>query len=540
MAAPEPIITNDRLILAKIETTNGVDAAPTEALNAILVDTLEVTKMQTKTVDRKPVQPFMGAGAKIVTSFDSMIKCKIALAIGANADGVPTVGTTPHYDVLLRICGMQRTTTAVEVSGTAQGGTVKTITLAAGASATDDIYSGLRILTTVTSGAAQAPGVTDLNVIKFKAGDSTTDDFYIGDSVTVQHFAGTIDSASDRISTTKVIYLPSATVAGNNLKGTDIKLTTGSNAPEIRRIISYNATTQRAVLSSPLTVTPTNATTFKITETVEITAYNGTTKIATLQRNLKFATIATTPYSILEARTITDYNGTSKIAAVTPPFSKAPTSSVTYIIGANVTYSLISKAIPTATFYYYEDDYLYAFTGARADLSISGDSGNLLFADITCTGILDRYEVATMPTSTAGYFAAPLPINSENTNALSLHSYDDLELKKLAIGLNNAVAHTDNPGANRVRISARDVKGSVTIAAVRPGDFDFLDTIRNGYSKEFLFSHGPIGNNVTLYCPNTQLNNPKDSDANGTLENTMDMNMPAIKPGNNEIKIILQ
>ena len=531
-----PITTYGRLLLAKTEAATGVDATPDKAVNAILVDTLEITKMAVKTIDRKPVQSFMGAGAKIVTSFDSMIKCKIPLTMGADANGVPVVGTVPHYDPLMLACGMQRTQTSV-VSGTAQGGTLKTITLAA-ANDNDDFYAGLGILTE-ESGAAKATGVSSLNVIKFSASSSAMDDFYTSSTVTVQHFNGTLDADSASKSNKLSITLPVSVVGANNMAGLKIAVTTGA-ITEKRRISSYSASTRKAVLDKPLATLPVVGSTFKLTEAVKITSYAGATKVATLQRNLKFVTVASTPYSLLVARSIVNYDGNSKIATVAPPFIIAPTSTTSYSISANLSYSLISKNSPSVTFYYYEEDTLYAFTGARGDLSISGDSNNLLFADFTFTGILDRYEGTTLPGSSAGNFADPLPINYANTNAISLHGVDSIVLKKMTVGLNNTVTHSNNPGVNAVRLSGRDVKGSITLEALRPSNFDLLETVINGDTKEFMFSHGPIGNNVTIFCGNVQLNNPKDAESDGIIETSIDLNMPAKAPGNNELKIILQ
>lgn len=607
---PQPIVSNNRLLLVKTESAKGVDSVPTESVNAVLCDTLEVTKMNTKTVDRKPVQPFLGAGSKIVASFDSMVKVKLALAIGANDEGVPTPTATPHYDAFLACCGFQRTTTATAVNGTAQGGTLNSIQLASGASATHDFYSGQMLAATVASGTAQAPGSSAKNIIKIKATDkehgdtlqsgSTTtvlnfattasaeDGYYVGMSVKidsdiktisdyngttkqatvssafgsapgtvtynvlrvddyyqnylilVKHFAGTVVDAGQSLSDTRYIYLPSSVVGSNNVKGLDIKVTTGSNAPETRRVVNYDVASRRCVLDRKLTVEPTSASTFVLSETVKVTTSNGDTRVLTLQRNLKFVTSATTDYEILAYHMALNYNGTTKVASVTPPFKRRPNEETTYQFGPNIEYSLLSANIPTVTLYYYEDTTLYAFTGSLGDLTLSGDAQNLGFLEVSLTGILDRYESATLPTPTTLNFAEPLPINAANTLALSLHSFADIVMKKFSLSLGNKITHVDAPGANEIRLTDREVKGSVTIEAVQPEDFDFLDAIKQGDMKEFLFSHGPLGNNFTVFCGDTQLSNPKDSISDNIIEVAMDLNMPAKVPGNNEVKFILQ
>ena len=605
-----PIVYRNRLLIGQIESNEGVDAVPTEPLNAILADTLEVTVLQTKTVDRKPVQPFLGGGAKIVVSHDAMIKIKIAMAMGADDNGVPKVTQTPFYDVLMRICGFQRATTAVAVAGTARGGTLNSIQLASGASATDGTYEGLLMSATIATGIAQAPGSTEKNLIKLAAstkehggtlqsGSTTTvlnfstsasdeDGFYVGMTVVVgseaqviseyngttkqatlvsalgsapllvaytvrrindyfknnrievQHFAGTVVNSGQKLSTVNYVYLPVSVVGANAVGGLNIKITTGSNDPETRQITSYDAASQRAKLHKPLVAAPTGSSTFSVSESAIINSYDGATQIALLNRNLRFATSATTAYSISDFHSIIGYNGTTKVALVTPPFKRAPNDAVDYALNRNITYSLLSANIPSATFYYYVGETLYAFTGARGDATFSGDGGNLLFADFTLTGILDRYENAVLPASTANYFAEPLPINFANTLAVGLHGYTDCVLKKFSIGLNNKISHIDVPGVNQVRLTDREVKGSITIEAVAPDTHDYLATILSGATAEFIFSHGPVGNNITLFSPIVSISSSSDSDSDGVMDAAMDITMPSKKPGNREIKIILQ
>jgi len=579
-------------ILIKEETTAGVDSVPTST-NGIYLESLSVKPMNVKTVDRNTIRPFMGSAKKVAASMDGTFDAEIALSIGGNASGVPKPGATPAWDTLLRGCGIAKTTSATAIIGTAQGGTLNTIKLASGASATDDTYAGLAIATEIASGTAQAPGSTAKNLFKLAStdkehggtlqADSTTtelnfattaedeDDYYVGMTVvigaessvisayngttkvatavtpfgtapgtvtysvqrdddyyknmlaTITHFAGTIVSAGVYTSTTNVIYLPKSVVGVNNVQGCNLKITTGAAPAETRRIVNYDVNTRRARLQTAVDTTPTNASTFVVSEQRDIIASDGSTKIATLKSSLKFVTTSSTAYTISDRRLVIEYNGTTKIATVTKPFAKRPTATTTYTFGPYCKYSPVSSSHISNSGYFYPDGVLHSFLYARGTGTLDFSAADIPKAKFTYTGLLDKYEDAEPPAFDVSAWVEPLPVNYANTRDLYIAGFTDAVMDKFSLDIGNEVVHLDCPGADIVRIKNRMSKGSISIWEPLPSEFNFYQEIQECNVRRFAFSHGPIGNQIVVFSKNVQLSNPAPSEKDGIIMLGMDL-----------------
>lgn len=99
------LLTRKRVILAKIETTYGVDPTPVGTTNAILVRNLNVTPQSTQLVGRDLIRPYLGNFEQLEAS------THVELDFEVEAAGSGTAGTAPGYGVLLRACGMSETVT---------------------------------------------------------------------------------------------------------------------------------------------------------------------------------------------------------------------------------------------------------------------------------------------------------------------------------------------------------------------------------------------------------------------------------------------
>jgi hypothetical protein len=150
-----PLLNRRRTLLAKIESSYGSDPTPTGAANAILVSNLNVTPMATELVDRDLIRPFLGNSEQLHAAVYSMaeFQCEVA--------GSGTAGTAPAWGPLMRACGFSETALGTAHTGTAQAGGASTITLAAGASAADDAYTGMTIRTTGGTGSGQSRVISD-------------------------------------------------------------------------------------------------------------------------------------------------------------------------------------------------------------------------------------------------------------------------------------------------------------------------------------------------------------------------------------------
>lgn len=97
---------NSKILLAKIEASYGVDAAPTGAANGILCLDLDLKPMEGNTVSRKLERPFLGAQGSIATELHGVLTFKVELV------GSGTPGVAPAWGVLMRGCAAAQTITA--------------------------------------------------------------------------------------------------------------------------------------------------------------------------------------------------------------------------------------------------------------------------------------------------------------------------------------------------------------------------------------------------------------------------------------------
>ena len=95
-----------QMILAKVETTYNVDPVPTAAANWIPVENIQVNPVEMDTDDQMTVSNTFGQDEKIVAAVWSTISFDVPLVGGYTAGGTPT------FDVVLRACGMAKTTSA--------------------------------------------------------------------------------------------------------------------------------------------------------------------------------------------------------------------------------------------------------------------------------------------------------------------------------------------------------------------------------------------------------------------------------------------
>lgn len=149
-----PLLTRKRLILAETEGTYGVDPSP-DGADAILVRDLNITPQQSDVVNRDLVRPYLGASEQLLAN--TRVECTFSVELA----GSGTAGTAPRFGKVLKACALAETTVSPAVTGTAAAGGSNSITLAAGASATDDFYNGQVIRITSGTGSGSVFLITD-------------------------------------------------------------------------------------------------------------------------------------------------------------------------------------------------------------------------------------------------------------------------------------------------------------------------------------------------------------------------------------------
>lgn len=98
--------TKRRLLLAKLETTYGVDPTPTAAANSILVSGLDVKPINMKLEDRQLVRSYYGGYEKIFAGTFVTVNFDVEVA------GAGSAGSVPGYGPLLEACAMSQTINA--------------------------------------------------------------------------------------------------------------------------------------------------------------------------------------------------------------------------------------------------------------------------------------------------------------------------------------------------------------------------------------------------------------------------------------------
>lgn len=92
------------VILAKVETTSGIDAVPTGALNALQVTDFSVTSLDANNIDTNVLLPYFGGSPALVGP--ASVKCSFSVLLA----GAGAAATAPAWGALLLGCGMAETT----------------------------------------------------------------------------------------------------------------------------------------------------------------------------------------------------------------------------------------------------------------------------------------------------------------------------------------------------------------------------------------------------------------------------------------------
>lgn len=98
--------TRNTLVLAKLETTQGTDAAPSGAADALLAIDPAVPRYSFNNIDRNIQRGFLGASEQLVGV------ATVQLEFGFELVGSGTAGTPPAWGRLLQACGMAQVVAA--------------------------------------------------------------------------------------------------------------------------------------------------------------------------------------------------------------------------------------------------------------------------------------------------------------------------------------------------------------------------------------------------------------------------------------------
>lgn len=151
------LFSKSAVLLAKIETTEGVDAGPTGAANAVLCSDLTIEPLSGNSVDLSYVRNYFGKSPSL------RVEDYVTISMTVDLAGTTSAGAAAPWGQLLRACAFSETLLAAAVTGSAQAGTTSSITLASGASSVDNIYAGATISITSGTGNGQSRTILAYN-----------------------------------------------------------------------------------------------------------------------------------------------------------------------------------------------------------------------------------------------------------------------------------------------------------------------------------------------------------------------------------------
>jgi hypothetical protein len=99
------LLTRKRLILLESEATYGTDPTPTGA-DAVLVRDLSITPLQSDSVSRELIRPYLGASQQLLAN--TRVECTFSVELA----GSGAAGTAPRYGKALLACGLSETIVA--------------------------------------------------------------------------------------------------------------------------------------------------------------------------------------------------------------------------------------------------------------------------------------------------------------------------------------------------------------------------------------------------------------------------------------------
>jgi hypothetical protein len=145
-----------KVVWAAVEATYKTDPGLTAAVSGIEARNVSIS-VKSKRVEQNIDQPYLGDLRELVVGTEVQIKFEIAVA------GSGAAGTAPAYGKLNRACKRSETILAVAVAGNATAGGAGSLTLAAGASVTDDVYRNMQIRATGGTGSGQTAIIKSYN-----------------------------------------------------------------------------------------------------------------------------------------------------------------------------------------------------------------------------------------------------------------------------------------------------------------------------------------------------------------------------------------
>lgn len=198
-----------------------------------------------------------------------------------------------------------------------------------------------------------------------------------------------------------------------------------------------------------------------------------------------------------------------------------------------VTYSLVSESEESCTQYFYWDGVLHKMLGSYGTVELRFQEGQFPIMHTTWEGVYGGITEVTPGAPVLTAFQEPKAMTKANTT-FSLHGYA-APLASLTLTQGNEFVYKNRPNSERIYYTNRVSRGQVVIELPKPSVKDFVAICRSGVTGVLTMVHGTTaGNKVLLDAGQTQLINPRYSEADNMVMLTMDINFKHTDAGNDE------
>lgn len=510
------ILTQRAVMLAKIETTVGVDPVPTPSLDAFLVGDPDYSidpNVLERNFTRNDLSPL---GVVIGRKVASMTFTHEIRGNGLQQSGV--LADAPKITRLIRACGYAITAIAgaatigavVNVAGNA----VDPAWAIGGASTAED---EIDYTVTVVLG-----GITAVAEVRVTANNPGNDDTVLLNetfSASVTGPTPTMTLTADASDPLAVDY----TVAGSFQIGDILNAVVGGTTFS-HTVISADSDLDGAATALALV----------IDAATDIDAAATTVVVAVTFTGVKAGTVITT------AVTAVALGGSG--GTITPTWSGSLVLGDSWTVAVSpqgIRMDPISECPETITLYMYLDGVLHRLTGALGTFTLNMESGAFGTASFTFTGQYNAVTDATMPLDAV--FETTLPEQVE----LAEFKWDgDSSLIVNALTYdqaNNIVVRPDingSDGFRGVRITGRNPTGTFDPEMILVADFDLWGDFATAARKSLSMRVGQTaGNTFWIKSPQLQMNSLGYGDREGLR--TLDVSLRFSRvTGNDEVRFL--
>jgi len=194
-------------------------------------------------------------------------------------------------------------------------------------------------------------------------------------------------------------------------------------------------------------------------------------------------------------------------------------------------------SMESLTLYFFRDGQKHAMTGARGTYTIDFAKNDFPRMNFTFTGLwVDPASVAD-PTPVFTGWVDPIEMSNSNTTTSSLHGYDVI-LESLSVDIGNTVIHSDRPNEEAVKITDRNITGSISFVAPALSVKNFFTIAKANTLGALSIVHGTAdGNKVTISAPQVQIIQPAYADVDGETVITANLSFIPTDGGDDELQI---